>query len=180
MKRLVALLIFAASSWATAGPVDVVYGMEAHFGDQGDTLAIIQYTDGTEQELKAGQGLVFYGGLRAELPLTGMALQGTLGWKYSSSMASNIDVSKTAFPMEITGIYTLPGGAYFAGGLTSHFNPQLKLDDTTIEYEASTGFHLKGGWKWFSLGLTSITYEYAPTGAEFDASSVSVAVQFPI
>ncbi len=174
MKRAsLALALVAVSGFGNAQEIKYqpVLGMKGQFG--GDTLEVIPYTDGTSQDLNAGQGINFYGGMLATR--APYSVKATIGYKYSSSMASDIDVAKTAMPFELTARYNLANKVYFGGGLTQHFNPKLTIDDDSREYDASPGFHLEAGWGPISLGWTSMTYTYDST--DFDASSFDVNLE---
>ncbi|EAR09791.1 hypothetical protein [Reinekea blandensis] len=157
----------AAQDWS----VQPVIGMKAQFG--GDPLATIYYTDGTEQDLLAGQGIDFYAGVL--LKQSPYSVKASLGYKYSSSMATNIDVAKTALPFNLTGRYDISSGFFVGGGLTHHFSPQLAIDTDTYTYESSLGYHLELGWEAISIGWTSVTYD--ESGAEFDASTFDVNLE---
>jgi hypothetical protein len=170
-KLILTALLLPTFAMADGFQFNPVIGLKAQYG--GDTLATIIYTDSTTQELAAGQGIDFYAGMLAtKLPYQ---LKGTVGYKYSSSMASNIDVAKTALPVNLTGRYKLSNGLFAGGGLTLHLSPQLALDDVVAEYEASPGYHVEAGWNFISLGWTHMTYELGATS--FDASSFDVNLE---
>ena len=157
----------AAQDWS----VQPLIGMKGQFG--GDTLATIYYTDGTNQELKAGQGIDFYAGVL--LKQSPYSVKASLGYKYSSSMATNIDVAKTSLPFNLTGRYDISSGFFVGGGLTHHFSPQLAIGDNTQTYDSSVGYHLELGWEAISIGWTAVTYE--ASGTEFDASTFDVNLE---
>jgi hypothetical protein len=170
---LIALLTASSVSAVAQGlELKPLIGMRAQFG--GDTLGTIYYTDGSDQKLKAGQGLEFYGG--AILKSMPYAIKASIGFKYSSSQASNLDVEKTAWPLIMTGRFYPNNDFYLGAGFTQHLNPKLSIDSTTAEYDASLGYHFEAGWKWISLGWTSMNYAY--NGNDFDASSFDINLEY--
>lgn len=175
MMGLVVMMIpvaVMAEEWSAAPLI----GLDAQFG--GDSLATLQYTDGTDQELNAGNGLVFNGGVLVETPVTGLDLRAVIGWKYSSSMASNVDVSKTAFPIELTARYDIGSGLFVGGGLTRHLSPNLTIGNDSTDYESSTGFVLRAGWEFIVAGYSSLEYDSGSN--TYDASSFNIGLEVPL
>lgn len=162
----------AAEAWKTVP----VVGLDGQFG--GDTLVTINYDDGTDQDINAGNGIVFYAGALVDLPLDGLQLRSTLGFKYSTSQASNIDVAKTAWPLEAGLRYNFSGGWFAEGGIAHHLSPQLSIDNDTAEFDSSPGLNLKAGWRFITLGYTQLTYESG--GEDYDASSFNVGLELPL
>lgn len=174
MKKITLLLsvlmmsVFASASDLTVKPL---IGMKAQFG--GDTLLTIVYTDSTTQDINAGNGIDFYAGVLAES--APFAVKASIGYKYSTSAATNIDVAKTAIPLNLTARYVTPSDVYVGAGLTQHLNPQLSVDDVVAEFDAAPGFHVEAGWKAISVGWTSMTYSIGNT--EYDASSIDINLE---
>lgn len=174
MKKVVILLsafcianLALASDWA----IKPLIGLKAQYG--GDTLFTIVYTDSTTQDINAGQGIDFYAGaLAVSHP---MSVKATIGYKYSTSMAENIDIAKTALPVNVTGRYNLSSGLFVGGGLTQHLNPQIRIDEAVAEFDPKLGYHVEAGWKAISIGWTSMTYLSGST--EIDASSFDVNLE---
>ncbi len=174
MKRLATVIAVVVPALAGAEGLNVapLVGLKAQFG--GDSLATILYQDGSTQDLLAGQGIDFYVGAKAEsYPFVA---KGSLGFKYSSSMASNIDVAKTALPLQLTGRYMATPDIFVGAGLTMHLNPKLAIDEFVAEYDAAPGFHVEAGWRMVSVGWTHMTYTLG--AIEFDASSVDINVEW--
>lgn len=161
-----------AEEWSAAPLI----GLDAQFG--GDTLITIMYEDGTEQDIKAGNGVVFNGGVLVETPVTGLDLRAVIGWKYSTSQATNIDVSKTAFPVELTARYEVGSGFFVGGGLTRHLSPNLTVDDDSFDFESSTGLVLRAGWEFIVVGYSSLDYDYESD--TYDASSFNIGLEVPL
>lgn len=173
---LVLLALMPALATAEAWKTVPVIGLDGQFG--GDTLVTITYDDGSDQDINAGNGLVFYGGALVDLPVDKLQLRSVLGFKYSTSQASNIDLAKTAWPIEVGLRYTIGDGWFVEGGLAHHLAPKLTIDDDTTEFDSAPGLNLKVGWYFITAGYTQMTYE--ANGNDFDASSFNVGLDIPL
>ena len=175
MKQLIGILfIFSMTASAHAWQAKPYVNMDAQFG--GDTLLYIEYTDGTDQEIKAGNGIAFNGGVLVETPVTGLQLRSTFGYKYSTSQATNVDIAKTAIPVEVGVRYRTAEGLFLEGGLVHHMNPTLSVDDDDLEFDSDPGLNLKAGWQFISVGYSRLTYE--SNGESYDASSVNIGLEW--
>lgn len=181
MKPWLVLLAFMPAL-AVADDWDIVpvVGMDVQFG--GDTIQTIDYTDGSDQEIKAGNGLVFNAGALLDLPLAGTQLRSTLGFKYSTSQAENVDVNKIAWPFEAGLRYSLDNGVFAEVGAVKHFAASYSASgagyDRDEDYDTSIGLNLKAGWRFITVGYSQQTYEYEDE--EYDASSINIGLEFPL
>lgn len=164
-------MLATAQDWKAVPYVN----MDLQFG--GDTLLYIEYTDGSDQEIQAGNGLVFNGGLLVDIPVDGMQLRSTLGFKYSTSQATNVDISKTAIPFEAGLRYGFGDGFFVEGGVVHHINPKLSVDDDSVEFDSTPGANLKAGWRFITVGYSQLTYEV--DSESYDASSINVGLELP-
>ncbi|WP_108126435.1 hypothetical protein [Saccharospirillum mangrovi] len=146
-KMFVLLLLTPMLAWADDWSVTPVLGIDAQFG--GDTIETIVYTDNTEQDLLAGNGLVFVGGVLVDLPLDNTQLHTSLGFKYSTSAATNVDVNKIAWPLEVGLRYTLDNGLFAEAGAVKHLAASYTSSGAGFnrddEYDTSIGLNLKAG-----------------------------------
>lgn len=181
MRALLVLLalipmLASADDWA----LTPVFGMDVQFG--GDTIQTIEYTDGTDQDINAGNGIVFSGGVLVDLPLENAQLRSTLGFKYSTSQADNVDVNKIAWPLELGLRYSLDNGLFAEAGAVKHLAASYSASgagfDRDDEYDTSIGLNIKAGWQFLTLGYSQQTYE--ANGEELDASSFNVGLEFPL
>jgi len=179
-KASVLLLLTPLFAIAEDWSITPLVGIEGQFG--GDTIETIEYTDGTDQDILAGNGLVFYGGVLMDLPLDNAQLRSTLGFKYSTSAASNVDVSKIAWPLEVGLRYSLENGLFVEAGAVKHLAASYSSSGAGFnrddEYDTSIGLNLKAGWRFITLGYSQQTYE--TDSEEFDASSFNVGLELPL
>ena len=173
---MLAPLLVSAEDWA----VTPVLGLDAQFG--GDTIQTIDYEDGSDQDIKAGNGLVFNGGVLLDLPLENTQLRSTLGFKFSTSQAENVDVTKIAWPLEVGLRYSLNNGLFAEVGAVKHLGASYSASgagyDRDDDYDTTIGMNLKAGWRFITMGYSQQTYE--TDDEEFDASSFNVGLEFPL
>lgn len=169
-------LLASAEEWS----VIPVLGMDAQFG--GDTIQTINYEDGSDQDIKAGNGLVFNGGVLVDLPLENTQLRSTLGFKFSTSQAVNVDVTKIAWPVEVGLRYSLNNGVFAEVGAVKHLGASYSASGTGYDreddYDTTIGMNLKAGWRFITVGYSQQTYE--TNDEEFDASSFNVGLELPL
>ena len=150
--------------------------MDLDYG--GDDLATVSFEDGDSQNIKAGQGVaVGLGGwfkLSENLPLE---LQGTLGYKYVTTAASNADITVTRTTLQLSAVYRFVNDWYFSAGMVRHMGPKLDGDGwfDNINFDDATGLNLELGWKWVGLHFTNM--DYSADGYE-DSNASNIGVRF--
>lgn len=143
--------------------------IEFSAGVGGDTLAELTFTDGSSQDINAGDGLTVSAGLIQRVSEK-FRIKYTLGYKFSTSAAENLDVWKSVIPVDVLPFYQ-SGNHRFGAGLTYHISPQLDIDDFgTVKFDDAPGFIVEYGYKAFSLAYTGVDYDI--NGASFDASNI--------
>jgi hypothetical protein len=148
--------------------------MDLDFG--GDELATVYFEDDTTQSITAGQGLaISAGGYFRPVESSPFEIQASLGYKYTTTMASNADIHVSRTLLQLEALYRWPNGFYIGAGLMQHFSPELKgdgfLDDVT--FNDATGFNTEIGWRWISLHYTNIKYSHE-FFEDVDASHVGI------
>ena len=144
----------------------------------GDRVAETIFTDGTSQMMHAGQGATFAAG--GELrPSAGspLSLRATVGYKFVTTAADNVDIYLSRIPIEVVGSYTLPHDVRVGGGFVYHtamrFHGGGLSDD--FDFEDAPGATVELGWRWLALSYTMIDYT-DEFGNEYDASSGGLSV----
>ncbi len=177
MKRavtvtLLSLLLAPLASAADAGPADShTWIGEVSVSIGGDTLAELYFTDGSSQSIDAGNGATFSVGLLQHLSKS-YGIKYAIGWKGSWSAAENLDVQKSAIPLDLVPYYQ-SGKHRFGAGVTYHIAPELYIETLgTSEFDDATGFIVEYGYAGFTLAYTGIDYSIA--GTDFDASNVGL------
>ncbi len=122
MKTTLAGLALAALSGAAlaAEPGQVRGFVGLDLGSGGDTLANIRYTDGSTQDMKAGDGVQFKGGLDYRVDAD-WSVVGTLGYHLYNTNAKNGHVRFQRFPVELLAKYNLNEKARIGFGVRVPF-----------------------------------------------------------
>lgn len=106
LKTSLAALALAALSGAALatepGQVRGFVGLD--LGSGGDTLANIRYTDGSTQDMKAGDGVQFKGGLDYRVDAD-WSVVGSVGYHLYNTNAKNGHVRFQRFPVELMAKY---------------------------------------------------------------------------
>lgn len=185
MNRQTLAALLAAASLASAGAAHAedsarrggfLMNFDLDYG--GDDLALISFTNGDSQNVKAGQGVSFgLGGWYQPMESVPFELQAALGYKYVTTAATNADITVTRTTMQLNAVYRFENDWYVAGGLIRHMSPELDGDGffEDIEFDDATGVSLEVGWKWVALHLTQL--DYSSDGYE-DADAGSIGVRF--
>jgi hypothetical protein len=155
--------------------------MNVGFG--GTELAHVEWSDGKESRLKAGQLLTFAAGALYH-PAAPWALEGTVGYKFDQVNGSNGSIKFTRIPVDLVGSYVYRGHRLGAG-VTAHLAPKFSCDaaglcSDSVSYgtalgaiaQYAYGFRVghNGG---VDLGLRYTRVKYSGSGLEtIDGSGV--------
>ena len=134
--------------------------LDADFG--GDRLLTVDFEDGDEQDIDAGQGLALsIGGWFRPLADSNWTLQALLGYKYTTTAATNADITLTRTLLQLNSLYRFPKGFYIGGGVMRHMDPKLDGDDFfyDVEFKDAFGFTAELGYRWVGIHYTHMEYE---------------------
>lgn len=147
--------------------------LEAALEAGGDRVVETLFEDGTTQTMRAGQGgtVAIGGEIRPhwESPL---ALRATVGFKYVTTAATNVDITLTRVPIEVVGTYTLANDFRVGGGYVRHSAARFKGGGLgpDVDFEEAQGGTIELGWRWLALSYTMLNYT-DEFGNRYDASS---------
>lgn len=167
------MLCCMPSAYAENDGLGFVFEADLEYG--GDDLGTVDFTDGSSQDIKAGQGVTLALGGHYRAHESPFSVRGTVGYKYVTTKADNSDIYVGRTVIELAGNYLWPNGWWIGGGITHHssikfdadgFGPDVKFDD-------ATGPTLEAGWRWIALSYTKLDYK-DEFGGEWDASSVGL------
>ena len=141
---------------------------EAGLAYGGDTIGSIVFINGEQQDIKAGDGFSFGGGIVQRIN-DRFGIKYAASYKVSFSAASNADVMKTVLPIDIIPYYRM-GDHKFGLGLSMHLSPSVDWDwlAPTMDFDDATGITLEYAFRRFSFSYTDINYELGPL--KYDAS----------
>src|SRR5688572_3700362 len=144
---------------------------EAGLAYGGDTIGSIVFINGDQQDIKAGDGLSFGGGIVQRIN-DRFGIKYTAAYKVSFSAASNADVMKSVLPIDVVPYYRT-GDHKFGVGLSMHLSPKVDWDwlAPTMNFDDATGITLEYGFRRFGFSYTDMDYELGPLS--YDASHLS-------
>jgi len=154
-----------------------VLELDADFG--GDNVARVFYTDGSTQDIKAGQGVTPAAGMHYQLAAAPVDFAVMVGYKFVTTRASNADIHIDRVEVKALGTYELPkhfwldAGPVWHTGIRFHgggYIPDFSFNDAT---GATVGF----GWRWIGIAYTHIRYSSAITG-DVDASNIGLTLAY--
>ncbi len=193
IKNLSVLSLLAASTFSFANePVspaekDVNFGLHFGIGFGGDTLAKFQFDDGSTEEVKAGNGLIFGASVQNRLNEAGetpLFAKVAFSYMFDSVNASNGDAKFSRYPLDVL-LLTQSNNISFGGGLTYHLSPSLSVNapnlngevtfDDALGFKIEANFHFsKQNFANSSLGLEYSSIDYELDGYSYDGSGINL------
>lgn len=146
---------------------------EMSAGLGGDTLATLEFTNGESQDLDAGDGVTLSVGAVQRLSKT-LGVRYAIGYKVSFSAADNLDVRKSAIPVDVVPFYQA-GKHRFGVGATYHLSPEFRISGVgNASFDDAFGYIVEYGYHIFTLAYTDV--DYSVDGIDFDASNIGFRV----
>lgn len=149
--------------------------MEAAGEFGGDNLVKVFYTNGSTQDIRAGQGATLSAGVHYQVPGAPVDIAATVGYKFVRTAAYNTDLGVNRVVLKLTGTYELPRNFWVDAGPVWHTAVKLNGDGYVpdVNFDDAIGVTVGAGWRWFGISYTSIRYTSGLTGG-VDASNVGV------
>jgi hypothetical protein len=165
------------AAWGEAtgdpGHFGVVLEGAAEFG--GDNLIEVIYRNGDTQNIKAGQGITFGGGIHYRPVGVPVDFAATVGYKFVRTADYHSDVGVDRVVFKLTG--TLPVGNHFwvTAGPVWHTGVKLNGDNyiPDINFDDAVGGMVGFGWRWIGVSYTYIKYT-GPFVGNVDASNAGI------
>lgn len=141
----------------------------------GDNLVKVFYTNGSTQDIRAGQGATLSAGVHYQVPGVPVDIAATVGYKFVRTAAYNTDLGVNRIVLKLTGTYELPRYFWVDAGPVWHTAVKLNGDGYVpdVNFDDAIGVTVGAGWRWFGISYTSIRYTSGLTGG-VDASNVGV------
>jgi hypothetical protein len=158
----------------------LLFDFGIHYG--GDDIATVQFQNGDEQEMLAGQGLTLAVG--GQFGLTNFKyafVRTSIGFKYSTTAADNANIMFLRYPFNLMA-YAVPFKDALIGiGTTSHIGAILKGDGffDDVEYDSSFGPRFEIGYKGAAIVYSSVNFT-DDSGNEFDGSAFGLSYSFTL
>lgn len=172
---------------AAATTFELGGGVGADFNAGADTLLVLEFDDGDDQEIKAGNGVSLFvagGAIFFDHQPHQLETVLSLGVKLSTMQpTTNADLTFTRFPVDLLAFYRNPDWFFrVGGGVTTHLGNSLSgsgaLSDLDADLDSSLGgivqadFILSG---WF-VGMRYTALSYTVDGADESLSANSLGV----
>lgn len=162
---------YGDAGWGWTGDLALEFG--------GDDVATVSFTDGSTQDVKAGQGVAFaIGGHYRRSEFSPYDFRATIGYKYVTTQATNADITLTRFTYEFSAIRNLNQKWWLGGSLIHHSNISFDADGLGPDgdFEDSTGFGLRVGYGIFALAYKKLSYTPEGGSDDFDASNIGFQI----
>lgn len=155
---------------------DLAFLLRMHLTFGGTELAHVEWSDGEESRLKAGQLMTFAAGALYH-PAAPWAVEGTVGYKFDQVNGSNGSIKFTRIPVDLVGSYVFRGHRLGAG-VTAHLAPKFSCEaaglcDVSASYGTALGaiaqyaYGLRvGNNGGLDLGLRYTRLKYSGSGLE--------------
>ncbi len=148
----------------------------------GDAIAVVSFQDGSTQKVNAGQGGSFFAGGEWTLGKDDKwGIRATMGIKYVTTKATNVNITLTRIPIRITGLRQLGKKWWIGAGAVTHqairFNAGGIGQDLTFTGTLSPTVEI--GYSGVSFVVTPMTYK-DETGASYKAGSAGLAFNVPV
>jgi hypothetical protein len=174
MATFAVCVVPAAHAEDTAKRGGWTLGADLDFG--GDDVATVDFTDGSSQDIAAGQGVnVSVGGYFRPAESSQFTLRGSLGYKFVTTAATNADINMSRVALQLMGDYHFNSDWWGGIGVVQHSGIELDGDGffQDISFDDATGFAAELGWRWIGLHYTNIEYD-SEFGGTIDASNVGM------
>lgn len=171
-----------AAQAADAGPaVRPLVGFGVTFG--GDTLATVQYSDGTTDSIKAGGLAHLYAGAEFKVG-TEMAIQATIGYHVDDTRSSsNGSLRFSRYPVDLIALYSVNERVRLGAGAQIVSSAKLAgsgvASAVAVDFQSSTGPLVEAEYLFTpSLGakLRYVSHKYKPKGSGISVDGNHVGV----
>jgi hypothetical protein len=149
----------------------------------GDKLATVFFTDGSSEDIKAGQLIQFYAGLVYQ-SVPQFSVQATVGYHVDDSGDDDAKLRFSRYPLEVLGHYHINDKWRFGGGVrfvnNAKFASSGDLSVPKVEFDNTTGVVVEGEFSFsrhLGLKLRYVSEEYeakGSVGSAVDGSHVGV------
>ena len=152
--------------------------LDATFEYGGDPVVEVVFTDGSTQDVTAGQGGTFSLGTDFR-PTPNLGIRTTVGWKFATTAAENANLMLTRFPIEAVASWYVSPDVRVGVGASYHAAINFDGDGfgPNLAFDPALGGTVELGWKWVALTYTAMNYtdEFGDT---YKASNVGVSLSY--
>lgn len=183
MKHLLSLFfaICTLSSLSAQETVTAALLYEAGLEYGGDELLTLQFTNGEEQVMLAGQG--GYASIGGEFRLANvdyLALRATVGIKYNTTAADNANIAFTRIPVNLVPHFYFDEMIHVGVGITAHQRVRLNGDGFTpdVDFAGSISPRFEIGYG--GCALTFSIQDYTSQAEVLSGSSFGISFTYVV
>ncbi len=147
----------------------------AEFG--GDEIIEVEFVEGGTQSIYAGQGgSIHLGGQFSHPDYPKFMGRASIGYKYTTTAAENVDLTLTRVPIQLTAFY-LPDNHFRLGlGLSSHQSVAFDGGGVVgnINFDPALGSRIEIGYDFVSVTYTFMKYK-VESGPSISANAIGFA-----
>jgi len=128
----------------------------------GDELITVQFTNGNEQTMHAGQGIHLAAGTELAFKnLKALMIRMSLGLKWSPTAADDANIAFTRLPLTISPFIKIKNDFRIGVGATAHLSPKFNGDGFVddIKFSSAIGPRFEFGYKWIAATYTLMKYK---------------------
>ena len=175
--------LIAGTSFANAS--DTKFGIQGGYASGGDTLATVNFTDGSSESLKSGSGISI--GAFTIIPISdnGVAIKLAANYLHDSVTATNGEVTFTRLPLDALVLKQM-NKWQVAAGLTYHLNPLYEStfdSGSKVDADNALGLLLEANYQVYSndslalnigASYTNIEYSFVGVTKKYDGSNFAI------
>jgi len=128
----------------------------------GDELITVQFTNGNDQTMNAGQGIHLTAGTElAFLKIKNLLVRASFGLKWAPTAADDANIAFTRLPLTLSPFFVTESDFRIGVGMTAHFVPRFNGDGfvENIEFPTSVGPRFEIGYKFIAATYTLMSYD---------------------
>ena len=175
------ILVFAeAHSQETKNPLITQFLIEGGGEFGGDEILTVFFEDGSDQTMRAGQGIFLAVGGQFEFQeIKSLMLRASIGIKYNTTAADNANIRFTRLPINLMPYWKINEDFRLGVGITSHQSVRFKGDGFVqdIDFKVALGTRFEVGYKWVAITYTLIDYK-AEMGEKISANSIGLSLSY--
>lgn len=127
----------------------------------GDELITVEFTNGNDQTMHAGQGIHLAAGTEISFnSIDALIVRASIGLKWSPTAADDANIAFTRFPLTISPFWQINEDFRIGLGGTYHLGPKFHGDGFVddIDFSSAFGTRIEIGYKWVAITYTLMNY----------------------
>lgn len=160
-------------------PVDARFLLEVGAEWGGDDLITVQFTNGEDQTMQAGQGIHLAAGTELHFAnINPLMVRASFGLKWAPTAADDANIAFTRLPLTISPFLKIKEDFRIGVGATAHLRPRFFGDGfiDNINFPTSIGPRVEIGYKFIAVTYTLMKYDL--DGEPINGNSFGVILSY--